>query len=202
MNSYDVIIVGSGSAGAILAAPLSEDPARSVLLVGAGPDYPSFDLLPDDLKYGYGTPAGILSTSHDWGYVAEATPQATAMPVPRGKVTGGSSTVNAQVFLRGVPEDFAAWVAAGNDQWSYERGPPFSANWRATATSRMNSMARMGQSSCGAISPTIGSRIRRPFIAPAARPAFPTAPTTTTLIPPALDLIHSITMAVFARVRC
>ncbi|HMN26947.1 MAG TPA: GMC family oxidoreductase N-terminal domain-containing protein, partial [Caldilineaceae bacterium] len=90
-----------------------------------GRDYPSFDLVPDDLKYGYGPPAGILSPSHDGGYVAEATPQATAMPVPRGKVTGGSSTVNAQVFLRGVPEDFAAWVAAGNDQWSYERVLPY-----------------------------------------------------------------------------
>lgn len=125
MIHYNTVIIGSGAAGAILAARLSEDPTRAVLLLEAGPDYPTLEALPEDLRYGYGTPAGILTGSHDWGYVAQASPSVLNMPVPRGKVIGGSTTVNAQVFLRGVPEDFDAWAAWGNDLWSFDKVLPY-----------------------------------------------------------------------------
>ena len=122
---YDTLIVGSGSAGNILAARLTEDPTRQLLLLEAGPDYPTRESLPADIRLGYGTPSGIIAQSHDWGYTGLASQTQEAIPVPRGRVVGGSSAVNAQIFLRGIPEDFAAWAEMGNDRWSFERVLPY-----------------------------------------------------------------------------
>lgn len=117
---YDDIIVGAGSSGSVLAARLSEDPERSVLLLEAGPDYTAIDATPADLL----DSKWISVVAHDWRFTA--TPLAgRTIEYPRGKVTGGSSAVNGAMAIRGVPADYDEWAALGNDQWDWQGVLPY-----------------------------------------------------------------------------
>jgi choline dehydrogenase len=121
MQTYDYIVVGAGSAGAVVANRLSANPRNKVLLLEAGPASHPWSSIP------IGFARLINNPTANWLYTAEpeASTNGRALPVPRGKMLGGSSAINGLAFVRGQARDFDTWAQMGNQGWSYEDVLPF-----------------------------------------------------------------------------
>jgi len=121
---FDFIVVGGGSAGAVIASRLSEDPGCRVALIEAGERPPEISSLPI-------APAAMqLNPTTDWMYTADPGKAGLGLngrriPVPRGKMLGGSSGINYMVYVRGHPGDFDSWAEGGATGWSYADVLPY-----------------------------------------------------------------------------
>ena len=126
----DYVIVGAGSAGCVLANRLTEDPATRVVLIEAGGR---------DWNPLIHIPAGFMKLldhpTLTWGFKAEADPGTNGRPIPypRGRVLGGSSSINGLIYIRGQPEDFDHWAQLGNRGWGWDDVLPYfkqAENWQ------------------------------------------------------------------------
>lgn len=120
MATYDYIVVGAGSAGAVVAARLSEDPSVSVLLVEAGGSHKKMEVK---------IPAAFskqFKTDIDWDFETEPEPHLDGRRIyhPRGKMLGGSSGMNAMIYIRGNRADYDGWAKQGATGWSYDEVLP------------------------------------------------------------------------------
>jgi choline dehydrogenase len=120
-QDFDYVVIGAGSAGCVLAARLTENPTTRVLLLEAGTARQPFaSRVPAAFSK-------LFKTRHDWAYHTEPERDlgGRRLYVPRGKLLGGSSAMNAMIYIRGNPLDFDAWAAGGADGWTHADVLPF-----------------------------------------------------------------------------
>jgi len=122
---FDVVVVGGGAAGCVVAARLSESGSRSVLLLEAGPDVRADS--PDEIRDGW-----HMTREYDWGYTSEPNEYGVVQDLRRCKVLGGTSSLT-RFAIRGSPADYDEWEALGNPEWSFEDALPYLTKLEADA---------------------------------------------------------------------
>lgn len=115
MEHFDYVVIGAGSAGSVIAQRLSEDGQRSVLVLEAGP-MDTDPRIADPVRW-----IELAGSQVDWGYTTEPQKYAAGRQIywPRGRVVGGSSSINAMVHMRGCPGDYDGWAEQGCEGWDY-----------------------------------------------------------------------------------
>ena len=122
LTAYDYIVVGGGSGGAVVARRLAERGDASVLLLEAGPSDIGIAAIEDAANW-----TALLSGPYDWGYryAPQRELNGRSIAIPRGRVLGGSSSLNAMLWYRGHPSDYDAWEAAGATGWNFRSVLPY-----------------------------------------------------------------------------
>ena len=162
-GTFDFVVVGGGSAGAVIASRLSEDPSCRVALIEAGERPPEVSSMP------MACAAMQLNPETDWMYTGDPGKAGLGlngrrMPVPRGKMLGGSSSINYMAYVRGHPGDFDSWAKGGATGWSYDEVLPYFRKSEGLTASAEVAIDAAAHSSDG----PLGVSVRSPVI-PAAQ---------------------------------
>jgi choline dehydrogenase-like flavoprotein len=179
----DFVIIGSGSAGSALAYRLSEDGKHSVIVIEyGGSDYGPLIQMPSALSI------PLNMSYYDWGFSTEPEPHlgGRTLATPRGKVLGGSSSINGMVYVRGHARDFDHWAEEGAAGWAFADVLPYFARMEHATAARMAGGARKVRCACNAAAarirsmPPLSKRDSRPDSKP---PTITTAPSRKALGP-------------------